>query len=185
MKRAVPALCVLLAGCAMQGVDPGSEVSVGNGVHVMPEPGFAQVHLAAIRYWTRNGTGLDELDFYTGIKNGEPLIVVPGKSKKDLPQFLSRMTPNDVEDLAVAALAAKGMQTVRATALRPCPFGSGMGFCFDLILANDEGLEMRGKAKARLQAGMLDMLVFTAPADFYFGDVAPAVDRIFASVGTD
>jgi len=184
MRIAAAVYFILLSGCALQEMDSGSEVAVGNGIHVTPQPGFAQIHLATIRYWTKNGTGLDELGFYTGIKNGEPLFPVSGKSKKDLPLFQSRMTPNDVEDLAVAALTAKGMQTVRAAALRPCPFGAATGFCFDLALANDEGLELRGKAMARLQSGVLDLILFTAPAEFYFGQVGPAVDRIFASVRT-
>jgi hypothetical protein len=92
------------------------------------------------------------------------------------------MTPNDVEDLVGAALAAKGLQNVRSAVLRPCPFGAATGFCFDLVLANDEGLEMRGKAIARIKSGVLDLLVFTAPSDFYFDQVGPAVDRIFQSI---
>ena len=182
MRSAAVVFCVLLAGCALQEMDPGSEVPVGNGIRVTPQPGFAQIHLATIRYWTRNGTGLDELGFHTGIKNGEPLFPVSGKSKKDLPVFQARMTPNDVEDLTIAALTAKGMQSVRAASLRPCPFGGAAGFCFDLTLANDEGLDLRGKAMARLQNGVLDMILFTAPADFYFDQVGPAVDRILASI---
>jgi len=166
----------------MQGMDPDSAVPVGNGVRVTPQPGFAQIHIATIRYWTRNGTGLDELGFYTGIKDGQPLFPVPGKAAKDLPAFQARMTPNDVEDFTGAALAAKGMRNVRATSLRPSPFGSTPCFCFNLTLANDEGLEMRGKAIGRTRAGVLDLLVFTAPAEFYFDQVGPAADRIFQSV---
>jgi hypothetical protein len=41
---------------------------------------------------------------------------------------------------------------------------------------------MRGRAIARLQNGVLDLLVFTAPADYYFGEVAPAADQIFSSI---
>ena len=185
MKRFSPILCLLLAGCAMQEMDSESETSVGNGIHVTPQPGFAQIHLATIRYWTRNGTGLDEIGFYTGIKNGEPLFVVPGQTKKDLPVFQSRMTPNDVEELVSRALTAKYKQGARAGALRPCPFGAVTGFCFDLVLANEEGLDMRGRAIGRIQNGMLDIFVFTAPAEYYFGVVGPAVDRIFASIQTD
>lgn len=185
MKQAALAICLLLLGCSMQGMDPDSEVPVGDGIHVTPQPGFAQIHLATIRYWTRNGTGLDELGFYTGIKPGEPLFPVPGKAKKDLPVFLARMTPNDVEDLAAAALMAKGLQNVHTASLHPCPFGAATGFCFDLRLANDEGLEMRGKAIARLRPGVLDLVVFIAPADFYFDEVAPSVDRIFQSIRTE
>jgi hypothetical protein len=155
-------LAALLAGCAMQEMDAGGEADVGNHVSVTPEAGFAQIHLATIRYWTRNGTGLDELGFYTGIKSGEPLFPVPGVAKKDLPVFQARMTPNDIEDLAASSLAKKHMQNVRTLTLHPCPFGSAPGFCFDLAFANEEGLEMRGRAIARQQNGLLDLVIFTA-----------------------
>ena len=184
MKAAVLCFCVLLAGCAMEEMEAGSQTPVGNGISVTPQPGFAEIHLATIRYWTRNGTGLDELGFYTGIKSGEPLFPVPGMTKKDLPVFQSRMTPNDVAELAARALSAKYKQNARTGSLRPCPFGPVTGFCFDLSLANEEGLEMRGRAIARLQNGVLDLFVFTAPANYYFDEVSPAIDKIFASVET-
>ncbi len=173
-----------LAGCALQEMEPGSEVTVGNGILVTPEPGFAQIHFGVMRYWTRNGTGLDELDFYTGIKSGEPLFPISGKAKKDLPVFRARMAPNDIEDLTTASLSMKGMREVRSLGLRPCPFGPQEGFCFALTLANDEGLDMRGMAIARVQNESLDLLLFTAPAEFYFAQVSSAVERVFASIRT-
>jgi hypothetical protein len=182
MRPAALLLCLGLMGCALQSMDAGDDAGVGNGVTVRAEPGFAQIHLAAMRYWTRHGTGLDELGFYTGIKDGQPLFRVPGLRIGDMPVYRARMTPNDIQDLVVASLTKKRMQNVRTGSLRPCPFGSAQGFCFDLTLANEEGLEMRGRAIASTRGGVLDLLVFTAPAQFYFADVSPAMDRIFASI---
>jgi len=182
MRLAALVLCLVLMGCAIQSMDTGDNASVGNGVTVRAEPGFAQIHLAAMRYWTRHGTGLDELGFYTGIKDGQPLLRVPGLRIGDMPVYRARMTPNDIQDLVFASLVKKKMQNVRAGALRPCPFGSAQGFCFDLTLANEEGLQMRGRAIASARSGVLDLMVFTAPAQFYFAEVSPAVDRIFASI---
>ncbi len=182
MKHMALALCLLLAGCAMQEMEADSETPVGNGIYVTPQPGFAQIRLATIRYWTRNGSGLDELGFYTGIKSGEPLFPVPGMAKKDMPLFQSRMTPNDVAELAASTLSVKYKQAARAGNLHPCPFGPVTGFCFDLSLTNEEGLEMRGRCLARLQNGVLDLLMFTAPAEYYFAEVGPAVDRIYSSI---
>lgn len=182
MKRWSLALCLLLTGCAMQEMEAGSETSIGNGVYVTPQPGFAEIRLATIHYWTRNGTGLDELGFDTGIKNGEPLFPVPGMAKKDLPAFRSRMTPNDIADLTASALSVKYKSNAHSGNLHPCPFGPAAGFCFDLFLANEEGLEMRGRAIARVQNGVLDLLIFTAPAEYYFDEVGPAADQIFGSI---
>jgi hypothetical protein len=182
MKWIALALCLLLAGCAMQEMEADSETSVGNGIYVTPQPGFAEIHLATIHYWTRNGSGLDELGFYTGIKSGEPLFPVAGLAKKDLPVFQSRMTPNDFAELAATALSVKYKQSAHSSNLHPCPFGPVTGFCFDLSLTNEEGLEMRGRCLARLQHGVLDLLMFTAPAEYYFAEVEPAVDRIYSSI---
>ena len=182
MKAAALLLCLGLMGCALQSMDAGDEASVGNGVTVRAEPGFAQIHLAAMRYWTRHGTGLDELGFHTGIKDGQSLLRVPGLRIGDMPVYRARMTPNDIQDLVIASLVKKKMQNVRTGSLRPCPFGPAQGFCFDLTLANEEGLEMRGRAIASARNGVLDLLVFTAPTQFYFADVSPAVDRIIASI---
>jgi predicted small secreted protein len=173
---------LVLTGCVMQGMGGGDEASVGNGVQVTAEPGFAQIHIATMRYWTRHGTGLDELHFYTGIKSGQPLFRPAGKRPIDMPVFNARMTPNDIEDLTVASLQKNGFQNVRASALRPCPFGSAQGFCFDLLLANEEGLEMRGRALAATRNQVLDLLVFTAPAEHYYAQLSPAIERIFASI---
>ena len=182
MRRASLLLCLGLMSCALQTMDAGDDAPVGNGVSVRAEPGFAQIHLAAMRYWTRNGTGLDELGFYTGIRDGLALFRVPGLRIGDMPVYRARMTPNDIQDLVVASLEKKRMQNVRVGALRPCPFGSAQGFCFDLTLANEEGLEMRGRAIASARGGVLDLLIFTAPSQFYFAEVSPAVDRIFGSI---
>ncbi len=178
----VALLAMTLGGCVMQGMDAGDTASVGNGVSVTAQPGFAQIHIATMRYWTRHGTGLDELHFYTGIKSGQPLFRPAGKQPKDLPTFQARMTPGDIQDLTVASLEQNGFQYVRAAALRPCPFGSAQGFCFDLDLTNEEGLKMRGRAVMASRNQVLDLLVFTAPAEHYFAQVSPAVDRVFGSI---
>ncbi|MBA2587754.1 MAG: hypothetical protein H0U98_03920 [Alphaproteobacteria bacterium] len=184
MRRGSLLLFLGLMGCALQSMEAGDDASVGNGVTVRAEPGFAQIHLAAMRYWTRNGTGLDELGFYTGIKEGQPLFRVPGLRIGDMPVYRARMTPNDIQDLVVASLVKKKMQNVRTGALRPCPFGTAQGFCFDLTLANDEGLEMRGRAIASARSSVLDLLIFTAPAGYYFDQGAPAAEKIFSSIQT-
>lgn len=172
-----------LAAC-VQSLDEGESSFVGNDVYAPGQPGYAQIHVGNHRYWTRHGTGLDELHFYTGIRPGEPLFPVNGAQKKDLPPWTARMTPNDIEDLVSASLERKGLRNVRATGLRPCPFGAAKGFCFDLAMASRAGLEMRGRVLAATRKGTLDLLLFTAPAEYYFGDALPAMDRVFAAIQT-
>lgn len=176
-------LLLPLAAC-MQSLEDGESSFVGNDVYAPGQPGYAQIHVGNHRYWTRHGTGLDELHFYTGIKPGEPLFPVNNTQNKDLAPWTARMTPNDIEELLAASLERKGMRNVRATGLRPCPFGAAKGFCFDLAMANRSGLEIRGRVLAATRKGGLDLLLFTAPAEYYFADSLPAMDRIFAAIQT-
>jgi hypothetical protein len=41
---------------------------------------------------------------------------------------------------------------------------------------------MRGRCLARLQNGVLDLLMFTAPTEYWFAELGPAVDRIYSSI---
>jgi hypothetical protein len=91
-------LLLPLAAC-MQSLEDGESSFVGNDVYAPGQPGYAQIHVGNHRYWTRHGTGLDELHFYTGIKPGEPLFPVNNTQNKDLAPWTARMTPNDIEEL--------------------------------------------------------------------------------------
>ena len=183
MKRGVALLLALFtAGCANGSrlVDVGKQADL-HGIVVTPESAWLQVN-GKDPFWTQDGVGLDELHFYIGVKDGQPLIQVPGAGKDDLGKYRATMLPNDVADLFVATLGKAGFQNVRAERLRPCPFGNITGFCFDLSLANGDGLSMRGRAMAGKLPDQLDLLFFVAPSEYYFDTVSASADQIFSSV---
>jgi hypothetical protein len=41
---------------------------------------------------------------------------------------------------------------------------------------------MKGLAMARKQSDRLDLILFQAPAEYYFGQMSPDVQKVFASV---
>jgi hypothetical protein len=43
---------------------------------------------------------------------------------------------------------------------------------------------MKGVALGALREGQLDLIVFVAPAEYYFDRYAPVVEKIFTSVRT-
>jgi hypothetical protein len=129
--------------------------------------------------WTAQGPQIDQVRFFSGIKSGTALIPAVGGDRLD---FDAKMLPNDIQDLVVATLQAEGNKTIQATNLAPCTFGSGKGFCFDLSFASPAELEMKGLAMARKQNERLDLIIFQAPVEYYFGEMSPDVQKIFASV---
>ncbi len=183
-RLTVMALVFLTAGCAQVTlVDADKPVMVGNGVTVMPQRQWNQIksdHIA----WTADGPNVNNIHFLTGIKPGKPLFHVFGVDDKLLGTFDAKQLPNDIQDLVVATMGKRGYQNVRSGNLTPCAFGSGNGFCFDLDFVTADGLAMKGMTKARKQADTLDVFLFEAPGEYYYGELSPTVSKIFASAQT-
>jgi len=177
----VTAMALLIAGCTQISlVESGKPADVGNGVTVMPQRQWNQIKTDHI-LWTVDGPGVNQVNFYTGIKPGKPLLEIAGLKEKELGAFDAKMLPNDIQDLVVATIGKQGYQNVRSGNLTPCPFGGVTGFCFDLNFATSDGLEMKGMTMARKQADTLDVFVFQAPGEYYYGEMAPTVSKLFAS----
>jgi hypothetical protein len=174
----VCAIALTLTGCGTALVSPGKEVSVGDGITVMPQRAWNRFATDP-EMWSTQGPQIDEVRFFSGIKSGRPLLA---GIRDDRLNFDAKMLPNDIQDLVVATLQAEGNKTVQAGGLAPCPFGAGKGFCFDLSFANPADLEMKGLAMARKQNDRLDLILFQAPAEYYFGEMSPDVRKVFASV---
>jgi hypothetical protein len=184
MRCLVACLCLTLAACAgFQSIDPGKPVDVGDEVSVDSQVQWAKfTGTNSGTLWTIDGFGLDELRFFNGIKSGDPLMQIPGVNRKDMVTYNMTMLPNDVMDLVTSTLGKAGYQQVRSTGLRPAPFGTAAGFRFDLSFATKEGLQMKGAALIAQRRGKLDVVLYLAPAEFYYERYAPTVDRIFSSI---
>jgi hypothetical protein len=187
MKLAVPfcAALLLLYGCATPAytdIQPSQTVAVGDGVSVTPQIEWGKANLAGFggTLWTVDGAGLDALLFFVGVP-GHPLIEV--KDTKAEPHvYEANMLPEDVAELTAANFGKLGYQQVKTSNLRPAAFGAGKGFRFDMSYMTAGGLEMNAMALACQRNGRLDLIVFTAPREYYFGHYAPTVEQIFNSV---
>jgi hypothetical protein len=187
MKFAVPvtAVFLFLYGCAAPAytdIQPSQTVSVGDGVTVTPEIEWGKANLTGFSgtLWTVDGASLDALLFFVGIP-GRPLIET--KDIKAEPQtYEANMLPEDVTELTGANFGKLGYQQVKTSNLRPAPFGAAEGFRFDMTYTTGGGLEMKAMALACQRNGRLDLIVFTAPTEYYFAHFAPTVEQIFGSV---
>ena len=183
-RAAVLGLVLFTSACANVSLVPADKpAAVGNGVTVMPQRQWNQIKADHV-VWTTEGTGIDTITFYTGIKSGSPLIEIPGARAEQIGVFDSKMLPNDIQDLVVGSLTKIGNLTVKPGNLTPCPFGGRQGFCFDLDFATPGGLQMKGMTMARKQGDTLDVFLFEAPSEYYFGALSPTVGKVFASAQT-
>lgn len=173
----VLSVALVLSGCGTALVPSDRPADVGNGISVMPQRPWNRIAKDP-QAWTTQGPQIDQVRFFSGIRSGDPLLSgLPDERYK----FEANMLPNDVQDLVVATLQAEGNKTVQASNLAPCAFGAGKGFCFDLSFASPGDLEMKGLAMARKQNDRLDLVLFQAPAEYYFGEMSADVKKLFAS----
>lgn len=178
-------LCAGVAGCAgFNGVMAGQRSEVGDGVSVQSGTAWASAYGPAVSgyLWTIDGFSLNELRFVNGITAGKPLMQIPGVTARELGTYSGDMLPNDIMDLVSSTLAKAGNLQVETAALRPAPFGSVMGFRFDLSYVTKDGLQMKGTALFAQRAKKLDLILFDAPAEYYYDHNLPMVEQVFASI---
>jgi hypothetical protein len=184
--------CLALSGCAGVGgagfrtVEAGMTVNVGNNVTVDPQIVWANPYGPGISttVWTIDGFGLNDLRFLMGIKPGTPLARVSGVEPSEVGTYAATMLPNDVMELLSSTLGKAGFQQIRTDRLRPAQFGADQGFRFDLNYSRKNGLRMKAMVLAAQRGEALDLIMFSAPAEYYFDRYAPTVEQVFASVRT-
>ena len=187
MKIAVPlsTTLLLLYGCATPAytdIHPSEAIAVGDGVMVTPQIEWGKANLTGFggTLWTVDGAGLDALLFFIGVP-GHPLIETKD-TKAEAHVYETNMLPDDVAELTAANFGKLGYQQVRTSNLRPAPFGTAKGFRFDMTYTTAAGLQMNAMALACQRNGRLDLIIFTAPKEYYFARYAPTVEQIFGSV---
>ncbi len=185
VRAAALASVMGLAACASySAIDNAAPVAVGNNVVVSPQIDWGKAPFPGFEgtLWTEDGVRLDSLMFFTGIAPGKVLIDASGVPKSEMKVYQASMVPDDVMELLASNFGKLGYQQVRTANLRPAPFGSAAGFRFDLTFSTVDGLNMKGMALAAQRDGKLDLILFTAPSEYYYDHYSPTVEKIFGSV---
>jgi hypothetical protein len=159
-------------------------VRVGHDIEILRDPAWTVQAIGPPNnrqyVWTVDGVALNELIFTTDISSGDPIIPDP-EDDYDLPVYRPTMLPDDVMELIAASLRKFGYQQLRTDALHPVLFGLGTGFRFNFSYTTESGLEMKGTAVIA-QRGGLDVILFTAPSEYYYDHYLPMVEYAFASI---
>ena len=136
-----------------------------------------------MRLLTVDGALLNRLHFYSGLAEGDALIYVRDRDTPR-PTYRADMTESELVELVVDSLATE-LQAPEATNLRPQNFGAASGIRFDLAAQTSAGLDISGTALVAQADGKLNVILYLAPSEHYYGSLLQSVESAFASARID
>ena len=171
---------LLLGGCASayEVVPPGRH-QIENAYTVDSQISWSRITQERIELWTVDGPFLEGVRFYE-VGSGQSLIA-QGEDEQRL-QFEPKMRAGEVMEFVVDSLAVGGVHDIKTLNLRPAKFGVTPGFRFELQFLTPDGLLMKGMALYATIDDTLYLILYTAPAIYYFEKYEDTVEHIFNSV---
>lgn len=183
MFRELTILSVIIAtGCASIGItmkSPGRH-EIGSSYSISTSRSWSHIS-GPPETWTIDGPALGMLRIWAALEDGDTLFV---HGEQSFRQFRSSFSPVEVAELVADTIEtlASGAD-VETTGFEPMAFGANDGFRFNIRYVQD-GLPYKGMAAGAIRGDKLDLLLYTAPAEYYFDLYAPEVENIISSVKT-
>lgn len=132
--------------------------------------------------WTKDGNTLGELDFWLGVKKGEPLFKEQSKKRTPLPHFDPGMLPTDlVEFFQSTARTVLGGSLFEVIEVRPATLAGHPGVEFEHVFTGADEVSRRGLVRAAIIDGELFMVNWDAPRLHYFDEHVGEVREIMDS----
>lgn len=188
LRAAMVVLVLLLLGaCASSGgvLQTAGSVDVFD-MHLQSDLDWSRIKdpLQHEEIWTIDGVALNSLSIFSGIADGQHVFMLgrARSSRPDGPWFRSGMRPDEIRDIVVAAMIRQNMLKVATQNLRPHDFGGVPGLRFEFTATSSGGLLYRGSVAAAQRGGKLDLLLWKAPAEYYYDRDAAAMQRMLDGV---
>lgn len=163
-------------------VKPGEQIIVGKTSMVITAPAeWNRVTFGPVKgseEWTLDGIALNELYAAGDIVAGKPLLYELNKKDDPLPKFATTMQLTDLPDLIERTWRVGRKAVVfKTTAVEPAKMGGNNAVRIQYEYVRDgSSLKYRGVATAAIVHDQLQLVLFEAPALFYFDrDNAKAV----------
>jgi hypothetical protein len=174
-------LVLVLAGCAnVAKVGPGDTV-VADRLAVKLDAAWNHVNVPGLPgvVWTQEGLALDALQFWVGVKDGQPLAPA-GKDQRPL-TFRATMEPQELVALFQGAMSRDG-STFTLDKLEPATFLGGKGFRFQytLVRKSDE-VKLSGVGWGAVRGSELHAMTFNAPRLAFFPRHVAKVEQVAAN----
>ena len=185
MKKTILIPCLLwLAGCVTPPtpVKPESgEQLVGDRLTITLDGSWNHIIAGPAQpadHWTMEGLPIDDLQIYSGIKDGQAIHpVVRGSSAKPM-VFHSTMQPDEIVSLFEGMLTRDG-STFQLVKSEPATFGGIKGYHFEFkVVRKVDSVELSGLGYGAVSNGELFSIVYTAPRMTFFGRYQARVEGI-------
>jgi hypothetical protein len=132
--------------------------------------------------WTLDGLPLNEVDFYGGIAEGEPLIRDFDKKNRPLPRFSNTMLPPDIIAFYETSFrVATGSAQYETGTVEPAIFAGKPGFRFSYRYTTGDEVRRSGEAIGATIDGKLYLIAYNAPETHYFAHDLENFRKIAAS----
>ncbi len=175
---------LFLSGCAsINKVESGTR-AVGERLTLSIDRPWNHVAFPGIEpgeMWTLEGTSVDELRIFSGIKNGE--VMHPAGFDKTRKSFAFRSTMPTEEIVAMfEGIVTRDQSSFTLTRVEPYPFAGRKGFRFEFARERKgDGVQQRGVGYGAVDRNELFAIVYIAPRLTYFDKYLPRVEALAKS----
>lgn len=179
-------LCVvlLLSGCvSVAKVETGPR-TIGERLTVTLDGAWNHVDAPGVgpgQLWTMEGSPVDQLRLYSGIKEGQALHAEQGGQQKSF-TFRSNMQPDEIASLFEGMLTRDGSR-YKLEKLEPMSFNGQPGFRFDYSLVRKvDNVHLSGVGFAAVSRNELFAVVYMAPRLVFYPRYIAQVEHIGKSM---
>lgn len=173
---------VVVSGCAGGAVsgayNKGGDYSVALGRPWSDISSMLPNRPPNVRMLSIDGPLLNRL-YLAGLRPGQSLLK-PSDRDTPIPTYRADMNDSEMVEFVIDCVALE-YQSPEATSLRPQNFGAAPGVRFDITTRTSSGLNMSGSALVARAGDRLNLVLFLAPSEHYYGALLADVEAIMAS----
>lgn len=178
-------MALLLTGCvSVAKVETGERV-VGERMQVSIEGAWNHISYPGsgpAEIWTMEGTAVDQLLLFSGIKDGQAIHSTVGGGDKKNFEFRSTMQPDEIAALFEGTLTRDGSR-YRLVKLEPMMFSGQNGFRFEYTLVRKiDSVQLSGVGYAAVSRGELFAIVYMAPRLVFYPRQIARVEQVGKSM---
>lgn len=178
-------IAFLLTGCVSVAKVETGERAVGERMQVTIEGSWNQLSFPGAgpaEIWTMEGTAVDQLLLYSGIKNGQAIHAESSGTDKKNFEFRSTMQPDEIATLFEGMLTRDGSR-YKLVKLEPVMLSGQNGFRFEYSLVRKiDSVQLSGVGYAAVNRGELFAVVYMAPRLVFYPRQIARVEQIGKSV---
>lgn len=185
---AIASLSLLVAACSqVSEVKPGKNEVLGLFT-VENSVAWNRISDSNSETWTLDGPFLQNLAFKTNISDGENIFREegsedgPNRKFRNMPKFRKGMTEPEIGEMIIASISQLGSANAKSLGMKPALFGGRNGFVIEIEFSEDDGLNKRMLVHGMSSGDKLHLVMFSAPALYYYDRDKPRVEKIVKSI---